>query len=759
MSKEIVRSRKEKGFVSEASYTPTLTLADSGWSPQNYKVEAMFDISRRVTEARKRKIPKAQVEKGLGGYAPLNIGEFVVTTKWLDKQLEAIVKGHREGAPRGITAKVDEHIVKSLRDMSSYGPGKGGEQIRKQILDQFKGAGNPFFVDGELSVVGGGVENSLRLIKYALEKCVPDVDKMANHGLTTLDWREKSAKQLGSLLDDFTNEGHVNLIIENSALLPIDVRQKLQVLLRDRERFVVTDVITETFDGEQPHLALEEIVGDHVITVDGTPLAQASNLSAVFAEEPLTKMIQTIHTRTLGPPPSTQSNLRILLSDSDIRKQLIERSEAETESSMPGRYIEILSRLAMAIENPSDKGAQYLNQARESVGQTLSSLEDKLDVRYKDMFTGAEGTVVMGGGRKGNVESLMFLRNKYKVKKILVTGPGWTYKDMTHMLEDLAQEGISDMEIIIEPNGTNIDGTINTKKMIERMGQLKGGDNFAVFANSGPNNPTGTVPSREDQESLYDAAVNSGVTAIIDDCAYIECADPKDRHTYAEIHKTRTEERRVPVLINMATLSKGITSMPSGRLAYVSSDNQELNTFLRARRDRDQDGLNSLSILLADAILSDQQTINDLEITLREDIRQRLEPTVQYFQDEQIKYLPSDHYYICAEAFHEGEDPREMGELLADYYRAGAIAINLLSGLEKEDGTLQDYQWKNWIRFALGGLLPNGPDEQPDYNVKAKEVAHWFKSLEDLRIIIKKEGSVAAARTRLEKEAQDDVAI
>lgn len=748
MIKTIPNRRKRKEGDLETRFVPTLTLENSGWKPKNYKVEAMFDISQRVAKSRKRGVPSTQMENGLDGSAALNIGEFVVTDKWLKKQLQVILNGHQQ-EDSGITAKVDKHIAKSLKDMSGYGPGKGGEPIRKQILGQFQ----PFFDDAELSVVGGGVENSLRLVKYALEKCVPDENRISAPGLKTFDLRGQTAVELGSSLDSITNEGHVNLIIENSALLPNNVRQKLQTLLKNRDRFVVTDVITQTFDGSQPHLALEEIYGDHVITVDGTPLAQASNLSAVFAEEPLTKMIQTIHTRTLGPPPTTQSNLRILLSDPETRGELIERSKAETDDSMHGRYAGILSLLVMFIENP-DQNEYFLSQARLLVQQTLVGLEGKLDLRYKEMFAETEGTVVMGGGRKGNVESLMFLRDKYQVRKVLVTGPGWTYKDIAHMLEDLAQEGINDMEIIIEPNGTNNDGSINTQTMISRMDKLKGGDRFAVFANSGPNNPTGTVPSRKDQQSLYNAAVDSGAAAIIDDCAYIECADPKDRHTYAQIHKDRPGESRVPVLINMATLSKGITSMPSGRLAYVSSSDKNLGTFLKDRRDRDLDGLNSLSILLADAILSDQQAIEELEQILRNDIQHRLAPTIQYFKENRIKYLPSDHYYICAEAFREGEDPREMGEMLADYYRAGAIPVELLSGLEKGSSELQGYQWRYWVRFALGGLLPDLPNGEPDYSVKSREVDHWFKSLENLREIIKQEGSVAAARNRLEKEVQ-----
>ena len=341
------------------------------------------------------------------------------------------------------------------------------------------------------------------------------------------------------------------------------------------------------------------------------------------------------------------------------------------------------------------------------------------------------------------MEGLIFLRKFHGVKRLLIQGPGWTYKDIRHLTELLNQEGIEDMEMIIEPNGYDTQGQINLDAMELQMQKLQlEGKPYAVIGASGPTNPPGTVVSLENKKSLYQMALKYNAKAFGDDAAYIECVKPGERHTFAQVHYDEVE--KIPVVINFATLSKGVTSMPSGRLGYISSNDQRLREFLVNRRDNT--GLNTLSIFLANAIIRDPNVVEQLEAFLQYDIQERRKPVEKLLQERKINIIPSQHYYQCAEVFEDGDDPWLLIELLAQYKRAGAIAAVMLSNVERNSDELKTYPWRNYVRFALGG-------EISDYDQPAREVAYWLNSLSEVKMILKQaNGNVDLVKKWLSNE-------
>lgn len=653
--------------------------------------------------------------------------------------------------------KVIKHVNTIVQDMSFYGSPTGLPKLREQITEM-----DPTYDKEQIAIVSGSIRGAIRLINYTLKRSIPpNTDGKGNDNFHFFnpfnpskhpDWREKAVElwqEAKAQIESQSDSHYINLLVEDTTLLPDSVRMDIINLLKNRQqRLVVTELVRSS---SEKSLSLDPEVGGRFITVDASPLAKATAITAVRGDKTFTSILQTYHTRVFGPPPTTQENLRLLLADPEFRDK-IKALPDDVIDHLPtpahkflSVYLKLQKALANAIDNGGD-GQTYFTQAKNLILPYHAALEKDYQSRFSAILPDNEVIAINGGARATLTESVfaqieyMKKHHNVDIDTVVVVCPGWTYKDIRHVIEAARYYGNqTELKIEVVTDGFNEKGNINFEAVEKMMFQLheQGRPFIFIPPPSGPNNPFGIVIAYSEKENLYGLAAKYHAP-VHDDPAYIECVPPSDRHTYMQIHQKA--DSKVPSISTGMTISKGILGAPSGRTGFVFSPQDEIIETARGRRTLREDGRNLVSTLISHCIVHDTEEVLRKENRLWQDIAARREAAFKALKKYGIKrdsIPPSKHYYLSVPLFDKTDNIIAIKNALVEKYGISFTPLLELSGLnlsELSPDEIKEYPLYGWIRLALGGNLPIDEDTQlPKYELITEQLTFLLEKIDELR--------------------------
>ncbi len=598
-------------------------------------------------------------------------------------------------------------IIKAMIDYSPPGGDNRTREIASQRMAEMQGA--DLFTFQELTLVTGGSEKAIEHINTVLSKAMP-FGNATLHLIDTRD-RQKSWTEILDEIETADENTYIHLVVQDSAFLEENTRDQLIKKLKDHPQLVVTDLISQE-TGQNQSLSKNPEIRGLVVAVDNSPVARATNSVAVFGDKTLIKAVQARQTRELGTPSTPQMNLAVLLSDEKVRAQLADLPDEVIEQLISENQI----YLASSLDYLRALAQQDLPQAQAIVASELNKLEERLHSFHEDLLPGEQGVVIDGGGRGGIVSVLEYYKTQ-GIKKVLVASPCWTYDDTAAGLE------------IVYVDAYDENGQFNTQIMTDKMKELTtDGTKIALITQSGIHNPTGTVISKEAKQKLLEEAAATN-TVVIDDAAYVHEVYEENKEKGAETYAQIAEKSgiKVPSLVTLLSFSKDLF-MPGARLCYVSSKDSDLQAFIK--NNRKIPNMNGLAVLMGAKLAEPTDNFKALH-TMITDAVNNMKLRVQAVYSVCEKYAvihgkAEGAFYVPVRIpYYEREDPIKGSIALASQ-RAGALPMAALQGHNV---------WKSWARLALGGnKSPAQIEEEVEYFVKTATFAEKLSTaLEDWR--------------------------
>jgi aspartate/methionine/tyrosine aminotransferase len=652
------------------------TLAQSSWQVPEIRPSDIFLISTAVGQSNAEKKAHFHIGNPPKSEPVINMQRQAI---WADDSYKEMTTG----LPK-VEQKVFDWINTTVvNNVTAYGPDGGSKDIRQAISEQYGS------IPENTTIVSGGHRVATDLISRVLQASIPKSDgphaKLEEIHLIDPTGSDGDAlEQIVEKIVQASKAGNfIHLVIHDSSkITSAELRTGLINLAR-----IGKTIITDIVSGSEPvdsALSNDPTVGNLVLTLHNSPLANACGISAVMGDEKLVASIQGLHTQLYGSPSTTQTDLYTLLSNEDMAGQILALGNTDVESLKQKNefFANLINFLKLTLKG--DKNS--LEMRDQDINTHLQELAHFIHNFYFPN-TSMEMVITNGGGREGLKNLAEYAVAKKGIRRVAILSPHWTYNNVFK----------EPLEIVSIKNCFNKEGEVDLAELEGQLQSLSDSGkltDLSLIVESGGRNPNGSVYDRKTKETILKICSQYGIP-VWDDAAYFHMElKEEDRHSFVGIAKDMVERKELVAdfeenIYTVFTFTK-MPTMAGARLNATGSKDEEFIKWLK--RVQTSEIPNNLGILLAHQLLSDPIALGEREIVLRDDVKARFTAAQEKLTAADIEFSPAGgaFYQTVTIPGLAKEDPKNLALSLADK-GIGFVPMIIFGGESDQ------------VRLALGG--------------------------------------------------------
>lgn len=536
-------------------------------------------------------------------------------------------------------------IDTTLVEHSSRYSRQGGDL---EAFDEvFTSLGNGLIDDKrQMTIVTGGLSRArARIAEFVQQSSFRTVIPLSSHIADP----QKKAEYLEtaiSLIEKNPADVNFRLTLDyekDSQVISDDHRRRLQKIA-ESGKLIIVNLVNQGIVGNS--IALDEVLGKYVITVDASPLSEVTGVVGIMGAKSAVNWIADRATSLHGTPSTSEQDFRVLLSricrDADALQNLLSLSQDDV-MSLPTNFMQkaakLLQTAAQYVTNPG-QNEDYRTTFRKIVNSAAEELERELIAFNalhfdKNPYPSDDIAVTNGGAREGIVTALEDLRENKGITTVVIPTADWPYKDL-----DIPGLDILYIEDAFSPAGFDKD------KVLDALSKLNArGVKYALGGlPSGPHNPTGIIIEKGVMsEILTEVSKNKNAWVVADDTYLHETFDEKDEFTVSQVGHGLNFHR----IVSVAADTKD-WGLPGNRKVSILSRDYEVIDRIRSKRITHNIDLNAVAVLYQQALVENPNEAKAIMKLIRDEAKKRYDLWVKVLDEEGIPHTRAQGgLYIC----------------------------------------------------------------------------------------------------------------